>query len=493
MPSLPFVFPTNATLVPVSSIDTSERIRGTYSNLDKLAESIRSLGLMHPPTINLQGKLIAGGRRFKAMTEILGCTEIPVNYLETLNETHLRMLEVEENVQRDSISWQDTCKAIKRIHTSHLIDALTSGQKWTQQATGQLLGRSQADVSNCIVLADLILAGDKDIIACDTPANALRLLLQRRENEVTRALAQQSIPNFSSIPITQSESATAQAVISDPSAFLASFGASVIGTASGAVPASTAVTPIPNPTAPIIDIPLSSLVFNSDALNWLRDHPACCDHIVTDIPYGIEMSNLQQENTGMNVSSTATEHDVASNVALMRAMFPLLYSALGDSGFAVLWCDIQWWDLLCTEALSAGFKVQRWPLVWFKTTPCLNQAAAYNFTKNFEIALVLRKGNAQLTSPQASSVFVSPNDGAATYGHPFAKPTALWSWVYSAITIRGQRVLDPFAGSGSASCSAVLSGLTPLAVELNPDHFARCRLNLQQTYAKAIPNPLSFS
>lgn len=476
--SLPFVYPANAVLIPAKSIDTSDRIRGDYPNLDRLAESIRSHGLMQPPVVNTANKLIAGGRRFKAMTELLGCTEIPVIFLETLNEAHLRILEVEENVQREAISWQDTCKAIKRIHQSNLVDALTSGRKWTQYSTGALLNRSQADVSNALLLAACLESNDKDITSAATPTDALRILLQRRELEVTKSLAAQAIPNFSSTPLTAIE----RPVI-DPSTLLSTFGAATLGTTS----------PTQSPTtlpeaSPSLVIPLSQCIANSDALTWLHDHPACCDHIVTDIPYGIEMSNLQQENTGMNVSSTAAEHDVTSNIALMDSMFPLFYSALRESGFAVLWCDISHWERLTTNALAAGFKVQRWPLIWFKTSSCLNQAASYNFTKNFEIALVLRKGTAQLTTPQSSSVFVSDNTGAATYGHPFAKPTALWSWIYSAITLRGQRVLDPFAGSGSASCSAVLSGLTPLAVELNPDHFARLRLNLSDTYSKLFPS-----
>ena len=116
-------------------------------------------------------------------------------------------------------------------------------------------------------------------------------------------------------------------------------------------------------------------------------------------------------------------------------------------------------------------------------------AAQYNFTKNYEIAMVCRKGPATLVSPQSSSFW---QGGIGTekdqLGHPFTKPSNLWKWLYGAVAIRGQRVLDPFAGTGSSTVAAVSVGLQPTAIELNADHHNRLIVNVSSAYRSMHPN-----
>ena len=67
---------------PCGRIRTGERHRKDMGDLDGLAVSIATVGLLHPPVITEDGLLICGERRLLAMRDILGWETIPVIVLE---------------------------------------------------------------------------------------------------------------------------------------------------------------------------------------------------------------------------------------------------------------------------------------------------------------------------------------------------------------------------------------------------------------------------
>lgn len=62
--------------------------------------------------------------------------------------------------------------------------------------------------------------------------------------------------------------------------------------------------------------------------------------------------------------------------------------------------------------------------------------------------------------------------------HPTKKGIALMRWLVRLVTPRGGVVLDPFMGSGSTGCAAVLEGCAFAGIEQDPDYvnIARARL-----------------
>ena len=68
------------------------------------------------------------------------------------------------------------------------------------------------------------------------------------------------------------------------------------------------------------------------------------------------------------------------------------------------------------------------------------------------------------------------------YNNPFAKPFELWKWVYDAIALPGQKVLDPFCGEMSGCRAAVNCGLIPFGVEINEKHFNRGLEHVREAY-----------
>ncbi len=107
--------------------------------------------------------------------------------------------------------------------------------------------------------------------------------------------------------------------------------------------------------------------------------------------------------------------------------------------------------------------------------------------------MVCAKPGSTLATVQMSSVIAVPS-GTTTkdFGHPFAKPIALWQRIYSAIATPGQSTLDPFMGRGSSMVSAVRFGLSASGGELNPDHYSGALLNLQKEYQNQLGKDVIF-
>ncbi len=243
----------------------------------------------------------------------------------------------------------------------------------------------------------------------------------------------------------------------------------------------------------VVQISLGSMLFKEPSENTLTVlgsfSAESVDHVITDPPYAIDMDNFTQTQGGQNIEDVRKEHDVLANIDLLDAFIPEAFRVMKPRGYFVMWCDpTHWWNL-CLLAQAAGFTIQRWPLIWLKTSTCSNQAAQVNWTKNVEFALVARKGVGTLIRQQPSCVWTGGNDiETKLLGNPFAKPFGLWKWIYDAVTVPGQTVLDPFVGSGSAFIPAVKGKLRPLGIEANETQYGRLVVNVQNTFRSLDPN-----
>jgi DNA modification methylase len=247
-----------------------------------------------------------------------------------------------------------------------------------------------------------------------------------------------------------------------------------------------------------ISFPVSKMLFKGDMLAVLGEWPAgCVDHIVCDPPYGIDVSMMQQNNVHggiQDVDRIEDTHDVEDNLRLFELMLPLLYKVSRPHSFVVMWCDYMNFRFLHDLGVKAGFKVQRWPLVWHKTHSCINSFAGKNYTKNTEIAIVMRRENATLTKAQSSSLVTESNDlEQRMYGHPFVKPHNVWKFITFAVATQGQTILDPFAGVGSSLVSFITSGFVPLGIEIDDAHYNVALERLKHTYKTRYSNYQSIS
>lgn len=490
--------------LPIDSIVEGERFRVDYGSAEfaELKESIKEFGLIQPIVVNQRRELVAGGRRFRACQE-LGFTEIDVVLNERANsEIILRMMELEENLKRKAMDWKEKCTSIANVHKLHAREAALSkeAENWTQKHTGELLGISAGNVSYALQYAALLKDPNHPIQKAGSLVEAIQMH--------TEALADKARARLTAMTMGDMPTGRLKIEIPDDYKLDNIVGEAMMGgeqlpnkanteteacVACDGTGKNTAghLCPICKGTgagqlaAGVTKIPLSQMLLCGDSLLHMREMDAeSIDHIVTDIPYGIDMNNLQQENTGMDVSRTAAEHDVEENINMMKDMLPLMYRVLKANAYCVMWIDLEHWQLLKDLGEETGFKVQRWPLHWVKTHTCLNQAAQVNFTKAVEHAIIFRKGKARLMETRGQNYWMGSND--KNRDHPFAKPIELWQWIIRAVSDEHQLVYDPFAGSGSSLQAMIRCGRRPLASEINANHFNQMVLTVRNLYEELL-------
>lgn len=494
--------------IPLASIDTAGRSRQDYGDLEGLASSLLRLGSIHPivlseielpPIKNPDGslfgvgaikyKLIAGGRRMRAMKlagfdsvyhgAVLEKNRPGFLFKSEVPEDELREAELDENLYRLNQKWQEDVLLISDIHALKIKKEGIGN--WGQEQTGALYGVTKAHVSRSLKVAKLVRSGDKEVLACPNMDAVYALLIKRKEDEAIKRQQE-----FNKQKIAAGGFPT---LGGGTDSFLDSFNIEgfeakakpivVLPSIDGLPPIESA--PIqPAQPSPQITVPLSKMFFCGPSVSttlsrseWILSSfsDSCVDHIVTDIPYGIDMDNLDLKGQ----ADVAAEHEVEDNVAMMPLFLAEAFRLVRSGGFCVFFYDLDHHEKLQAMATDIGWKVQRWPLIWTKPYPCRNGAAAYNFTKNYEVAMVLRRDEKSvLRKAQPSSYFsVDARSERSLYNNPFAKPFELWKSIYDAIAFAGQSVLDPFCGEASACRAAANLGLNPFGVEIKEQHYNR--------------------
>src|SRR5882762_9112061 len=127
----------NFTSIAVEAIhvNRAERQRRDLPNLDVLANSIKRLGLIHPVIVTRELELVAGERRLEAC-RLLGHTHINCQYFDELDSYTRRSVELEENIKREALPWQDEAKAVLEYHNLRIAEE----SEWDQVKTSEALG-----------------------------------------------------------------------------------------------------------------------------------------------------------------------------------------------------------------------------------------------------------------------------------------------------------------------------------------------------------------
>lgn len=101
-------------ILKISDVKVGQRVRDEYGDMEALAESIKEHGLLHPIVVDSDHNLIAGCRRLLAC-ERIGLTEIEAKVLEDISEKELRILELEENIQRKNLTELEKSKNLVEL------------------------------------------------------------------------------------------------------------------------------------------------------------------------------------------------------------------------------------------------------------------------------------------------------------------------------------------------------------------------------------------
>lgn len=482
----------------IPEIKVIDRQRVDLGDIDSLVESIKRFGLIQPIVIDQDNRLVAGGRRLAACTK-LGWNYIQVTRKESLDPAHLHEMELEENIRRKAMSWTEECLGIYQIHRLRTDRGALAGESWGQRQTAEMLGIALGTINYNLIIARKLQAEKtlpepkRRYHLCDSFAEAWRLNLRDVEDEVNAVLAERAKTN---INVGQTEQQSKQTIamveaVSTPD-LLAKERERYESNKLNTVPfddywkEKTTLADAARNT-----LHLSNRFFLGDSIAYMHspDNVKRFNHIITDIPYAIDVEMMSQDFGGLvNIDTIADEHDVSYNLQLIQDFFPAAFACTDDNAFVITWADQMLWQYMYANAIAAGFAVQRWPITWKKTNSCKNACANYNTTKDTEIAIICRKPRATIVKQPNTSVIVASNEELKKLtGHPFAKPRECWTFLSELCSIRGQSILDPFAGRGSCALSLLPTDRHVYSCEMQVAHFNALLENVKRYYLTLNP------
>ncbi len=152
-------------LIPIDRIK-EDNPRKKFTELDDLAASIESVGLLEPIVVRKRPdgyELIAGGRRMRAFKK-LGKDTIPaiVQDADFLKDDATRdAAKLIENIQRENLLPAEFANAVA---------ALLSKGGWTQATIAEKLGKSKSQISKAVKVAEYLNENPKHAIATDLEA-----------------------------------------------------------------------------------------------------------------------------------------------------------------------------------------------------------------------------------------------------------------------------------------------------------------------------------
>lgn len=433
--------------------------------LEELKNSIADRGLMHAPVVRETPDgtfLVAGERRLRAITDLYALDQVfkyngvflqhgqvPTVSLGELDELEAEEAELDENLKRKNLTWQEEAAAHERLHKlrqkqkalqiTRELETMDSGASRTQHQTvadtarelypkemaaqaaqGNTGGYLQDKVRKELIVAQHL---HKPEVAKAKDVNeAFKILKRSEEAEKNRELA-----------------------------------AKVGATFSAGL----------------------HRVFNESCLGWMADavrRGERFDVILTDPPYGMGADEFSDGGGKLTAIDHNYRDDYASWKPLMWQWTKLSFEVAADQAHAYVFCDIDRYHELKAMMEVAGWYVHRTPLIDYKTDSGRVPLPERGPRRQWEMILYAIKGDKPVTHIYPD---VIPCQADEQMGHGAQKPVPLYVNLLRRSVKPGDRVLDAFAGSGTIipACHSLQCEAT--AIEQDPSSYGMCLKRLQ--------------
>ena len=174
--------------IKLSSITFGSRLRSEYGDISALADSIQEHGLLTAITVEKTDKgkylLLAGGRRVKAC-EKLKITTIPAIIYENLSHEERRLIELEENIKREDLTFVEIAAIRAEIHRLKVKESggiegvggpKTEHSGWGRKDTAEYLGVAPSTLTGDLQIDEAAKAGFTEVKKARTRGDALKIV-----------------------------------------------------------------------------------------------------------------------------------------------------------------------------------------------------------------------------------------------------------------------------------------------------------------------------
>lgn len=212
-------------------------------------------------------------------------------------------------------------------------------------------------------------------------------------------------------------------------------------------------------------------LLHGNCLELMKEIPdGSIDLVVTDPPYRTITggdSNGKNSIRPKGMLSGTRKLFTHQNDITPDAWMPEIFRVLKDESHCYVFTNALNLFEMAEESKRAGFKLHN-VLVWEKN----NCTPSQYYMKNCEYILFLRKGRAKwITNIGGSKTVHRFNNVIGTKKHPTEKPVDLLEFYIKNSSAAGDKVLDPFMGSGSTGVACVNTGRKFIGIELDAGYF----------------------
>ena len=443
---------------PISAViirENRQRQEFDPEALQELKNSIEDRGLLHPPVLRREADglvLVAGERRLKAISEIfdLGGSFsyngqvfadglLPFTDMGTLSHLEAEECELDENLKRRDLSWQEHAQAVARLHALRqaqnveranvLIDEGTSGDllpephtvaDTAEELTGRRDGSYQDTIRTEILVAKHL--SNPLVAGAKSAGEALKILKKEEQRAKNIELAVEMGASFNA----QSHS-----------------------------------------------------IFNVNCLDFMSDplNQGKFDVILTDPPYGMGAQDFGDAGGKMTGITHQYDDSYGSWQVLMKSWATLSFGICKPQAHAYVFCDFDRFHELKAFMELAGWYVFRTPIIVYKLNSGRVPLPDRGPRRQYELCLYAIKGNKPTTNIYPDVVAVS---GDENLGHGAQKPVALYQNLLQRSVRPGDQVIDTFAGSGTIIPACHTYSVYATALEASPEYYGICLKRAQE-------------
>lgn len=448
-------------IIPLSLIEIRSRQRTSIAPkpLNDTMESILKIGILHPPVCwedKEAGKwvLTVGERRVRIFQKINEMTPVPIvhcgteviqpgfipitplgDYLDAVGRFEA---ELDENIHREEISWQDRVRALNDLHEMRKktnpsqTNAQTGAEVAAKQGSGASALSAREAVREAIIIAPFL--ENKAVANARSADEAVGLIYKAQEERALGALAKRRIAGMTSKPTLE--------------------------------------------------------VRHGDLLDVLPNlEPNLYDLLLADPPYGIDAGGAGFRARTIHHHNYLDDSD--NSQVLYRAILLEGFRVTKPRANIFLFCDIDYFDWMKRVAAQMGWTPFRRPIIWQKSeSEGMAPWGSAGPRITTEFIFYATKGQRGLTA-SPTDIFNVRRVLRSERTHAAEKPVELLQRLIECATLPGDSVLDPCCGSGSTLIACRQSKRFGLGIEKDEVYFNTALSNVHGGSDDTQPAPIS--
>jgi ParB family chromosome partitioning protein len=422
-------------IVPTKDIEVPpgrQRRDVPEKHIEDLSESIMDHGLFHPIILRRDNSLVIGECRLKAWKRIERLLPaefadgIPARYTDEIDPNELKSIELQENLQRENLTWQDESLAFLEFYEAK--KALAEDETYDDDSPADytwamMSGDLKASASQCrrmVQVGRAVLRGDKEVTACAS-ARAAGALLERRvkrmiETELvtfgeTEAKEEPDLIDLDNLDLTEL-------------------------------------------VEPTDEEPYS--ILTADFREWIDNYSGPRFNFVNcDFPYSIGL----HESGLYKTEAKDLKYDDSEEIydELCSTLVYATEDVLSASCHVVFWFPMSKYQSTLRHFQANGFWVEPYPLIWAKSDKMgIIPDPTRGPRRIYETAFIMSLGDRKVVKSTVNAVWASSE--SRDKEHASQKSQPMLEDFFRMFVDEDSIVLDPTCGSGTALAAALTLG-----------------------------------